>query len=53
MGEILLVLIVGLCLFDALVSWSSALGVAFMRSHVPFCEEKNREREARRQELWS
>lgn len=53
MGEILLVLIVGLCLFDALVSWSSALGVAFMRNHVPFCEERNRERTERHQEMWS
>lgn len=51
--DALLIVLIGLCMFDALVSWSSALGIAFMRSHVPFCEQRNREQDAHHRELWS
>lgn len=53
MAEILLILIAGACLFDALVSWSSALGIGYMRHHVLFCEQQNREQEQHHREQWS
>lgn len=51
--EALLIVLIGLFLFDALVSWSGALGVGYMRRHVPFCEQQNREQDAHHRELWS
>lgn len=52
MAEILLVLIIGACLFDALVSWRSALGIGYMRHMVPHLEQRNRNKEAHHREIW-
>lgn len=53
MVEILFLLIViGLCLFDAFVSINKPLGITYMRHHVPFCERKNREQDQHHRELW-
>lgn len=54
MVEILVLLIVsGLCLFDAFVSINKPLGITYMRHHVPFCEQQNREQAEHHREQWS
>lgn len=53
MVDTVLAIVIVVCLLDALITIEKPLGIRFMRHHVPFCEQQNREQEQHHRELWS